>query len=299
MDKKYGIIGYRFGFGGYKAGAEYGPDTLRGVKLVERLKALGKDVSDLGSTDLNFNSQSACRNNIKNHDNVAAALRDINSRTKSALEAGYFPIILGGDHTVSLGTYSAFKSHYAGKKIGLLWIDTHPDLNTPETTTSKNAHGMTIAFLTGIAPTPLIPEFPQSPLDFKQIVYVGLRDIDAPEKELIRKHNLTAYTMKDVDSHGAGKIMDQALSQVMQGTEGFIVSFDLDAVDPALAPGTGTPIRGGLTYRESHLMVEMCYETGKMLGFELVELNPSLDINDQTADFGASLIESAVGKSIM
>jgi arginase len=298
MNKTFGIISFSYGFAGYKSGAELGPKTIMSLGLLDRIKTLGLNCKDYGSTGIELNKESPLVENIKNKESLDTALREVYELTKNCLSKNDFPIILGGDHSVTLGTYNAFKDHLNNKKIGLLWVDTHADLNTPDSSISKNAHGMTLGFLTGLAKTNFNELFTNK-IEFCQIVYIGLRDLDEAEKKFIVKNNIKYFTIKEIDKFGIGNIMQQAIDYLNKNSESFLLSFDLDVVDPALAPGTGTPVRGGLTFRESHYIIETAVESGKMIGFELVELNPTLDINHQTAELAVSLIESAVGKTII
>ncbi|MCB0346527.1 MAG: arginase, partial [Bdellovibrionales bacterium] len=203
----------------------------------------------------------------------------------------------------SIGSISAISSFYRaqGKKIGVIWIDTHSDIHTPTTSISKNIHGMSIAFLAGLAPGAFASlSGDQAAVSLDSLAYIGLRDVDSAEKEVIKKQSISAFTAHNIDRWGMGQVVEEAIKIASKDTAGFVVSFDLDVCDPNIAPATGTPMRGGLTYRESHLALEMLHESGRMLGFELVEYNPDLeDERCQTGELAISLVESALGARIL
>lgn len=312
--RKCSIIGYCSDIGGRISGSEQGPEALRQLDLHERLSKLDWEVSDLGDIQqdappiyqskehilpipelskedlLGKNSTQILFNCIALAEKVELASRDS------------LPIILGGDHTISMGTMAGLGklAERTGLPIGILWVDTHPDICTPSSSFSKNMHGMTVTAILGqfegafnrITKNHARP----SP---EQVAYVGLRDVDPPEREIIKRLKIPAFTMTDIDHKGLGTVLDQALKIVTTGTCGFLLSFDLDVCDPELAPGTGTKIRGGLSYREAHLVMELAYASGKMRALEITELNPLLDSDQKTAELAVSLLESAMGKSIL
>lgn len=310
--KKFGLIGYACGVGGKILGAKEGPRVLRSRNLIETLKKIGVEVADFGDAFpvASLGEEEQIREKATPLENralylaaVYVACKNLHKLTLEALEKNYVPLILGGDHSLSIGSISAISNFYGKKnqKVGMIWIDTHPDINTPDTSTSRNIFGMSVAALTGLIPGGVLESLQNKApaVDLKNLVYVGLRDIDPPEKERIRSLGITTFTMKDVDILGLHEVMNRAIKVASEGTAGFVASFDVDVCDPVFAPGTGTTIRGGLTYRESHLAVEMMHDSKKMLAFELVELNPSLDKDFKTADLAVSIFESAVGKSIL
>jgi arginase len=228
--------------------------------------------------------------------------------TKSAdlvvktLEAGKVPLVLGGDHSVAAGTVAGVAEFYRRQKqhIGLIWIDAHSDINTPESSPSGNVHGMPLAAIMGLGPPELSNILNFSPkVSPENCVLVGVRDIDAVEKENIRKAGIEVFTMRDIDERGMRTVMEEALRMAGRGTAGYHISLDMDWVDPEDAPGVGTPVRGGATYREAHLAMEIIADDGRMLSFEIVEVNPVIDEHNRTAELAVELTLSAFGKKIL
>jgi arginase len=222
---------------------------------------------------------------------------------EKALSDGMTPVILGGDHSVAAGSVSGVAEFYRkqGQKIGLIWIDAHADMNTPGTSPSGNVHGMPLAALLGLGPEPLTNLLGFAPkVQPDNVVLIGVRDIDATEKENIKRAGVTeVYTMRDIDERGMRTVMEEALRAAGRGTAGYHVSLDMDWVDPEDAPGVGTPVRGGSTYREAHLAMEIIADHGRMLALEVVEVNPVIDEHNRTADLAVELISSAFGKKIL
>lgn len=309
--KKYSIIGYTYGDSGNIPGTNEGPRVLRHFfKLEQRLKNLGHNISDLGDTYVEDYEQvarvvkkslSAKEKNINNIIPAIVACKKLSEKTKQALDNNSIPIVIGGDHSLSIASTAAISNHYAKQKknIGLIWIDAHGDINTPETSPSNNLFGMTIACLLGFLKGQVTSFQEKSPsIEVENLVYIGLRDLDEGEKRTIKEKNISAFSIKDIDIQGMAAIAKEAIAIASKNTCGYVVSFDLDSCDPIYAPGTGTPVRGGLTYREAHLLLELIADDDKMLGFEIVELNPLLDKDFTTAQVAVSLIESVLGKSI-
>lgn len=307
--KKVSIIGYASGIGGNIPGCKDGPDVLRARGLRKALENLGYQINDLGNAEVNkkhqdnffkqTNSEEEKINCIKEVYSACAKLTEL---VEQALDQGTFPLVLGGDHSLSIGSVAGFANYYKqqGKEIGLIWIDTHADANTPSTSPSNNPFGMSVAFLLGLIPGAMQSLQKQSPaIKAQNLAYIGLRDLDLGERTLIKDSGIAAYDMKEIDIRGIAQVVQKAVEVASKNTAGFVVSFDLDVCEPLLVPGTGTPYRGGLSFRESHLVLELLCDSNKMLGLEMVELNPSLDKNHQTADLAVSLIESAMGKSIL
>jgi arginase len=221
---------------------------------------------------------------------------------EKTLEAGKVPVVLGGDHSVAAGTVAGVARFYRKQqqKIGLIWIDAHADINTPESSPSGNVHGMPLAAILGLGPPELSNIFEFSPkIDPDNCVLVGVRDIDATEKENVRKAGIKVFTMRDIDERGMRTVIEEALRIAGQGTAGYHISLDMDWIDPEDAPGVGTPVRGGATYREGHLAMEIIAEDGRMLSFEIVEVNPVIDEHNRTADLAVELTLSAFGKRII
>ena len=308
----YSIIGCPFGFGGRVPGAKEAPAVLRRRGLLEQLTSVGVSIQDLG--DIEFQISQAERKQlltkleqdeakIENIIEVFGVCRALAAMIEKALETGSKPIVLGGDHSLSLGSVAGVSNYFRkkGESLGLIWIDTHADINTPKTSLSGCLHGMPVSCLIGEYQSKLFSGLQQDApaIAPENMVYVGLRDLDSAEREIIRKRSLRAYSMKDIDLRGVGPVISEAIELASKGTAGFIVSFDLDVCDPRIVPGTGTPKRGGLTFRESHLIWELLSESGGVRSIELVELNPILDKDFQTADLAIALLESAVGKTIL
>lgn len=310
LAKGFSLIGYAYGEAGRIAGCGDAPRTLRELALIERLTKLGISVSDLGDSaaeapqigEASLNMASPAELMTKNLLPTYSACLGLAAKTREALESQTTPLIIGGDHSLSIGSVAAVSNFYQakGEKIGLIWIDTHADINTPETSPSGGIFGMSVAFLTGQIPGILSSlQKPAPAVSLDKVVYIGLRDLDPGEKTLIKAKNITTFTMKDIDILGLAEVTKRALAVATAGTAGYVASFDLDVCDPPLVPGTGLPVRGGLTYREAHLLLELLAEDQRMLSFELVELNPKLDRDFVTAELAVSLLESVVGKSIL
>jgi len=218
------------------------------------------------------------------------------------LTRGHFPLILGGDHSIAVGTVSgiAAVARRKGKKLGLLWVDAHGDINTPESSPSGNIHGMPVASLLGHGPTELTGIGGRQPkVDAANVALVGIRSLDEGEKHRLKATGVQVHTMSDIDRHGIHRVMKKALARVTDGTDYVHVSFDLDAVDPTVAPGVGTPVKGGLDYREAHLIMELLHDSGVMTSLEMVEVNPILDQGNTSAAFAVELVQSAFGKKIL
>ncbi len=233
---------------------------------------------------------------------IAKCCAELARTVSDVVEKGQFPLVLGGDHSVGAGTVAGV-SHALRKrqqKIGVIWIDAHADMNTPEISPSGNVHGMPLASCLGRGPRELTDIFGYAPkMAARNTVLIGLRDVDEREREVVRELGVVAFTMRDIDELGLRKIMEQAIAAATDGTAGFHLSLDMDAVDPDEAPGVGTPVRGGMSYREAHLSMEMVCDSGKMLSMEVVEVNPVLDTANRTALLGVELVMSAMGKKIL
>ncbi len=301
--KKIQLIGVPLDLGQARRGVDMGPSAVRVAGIEARLEALGHIVEDSGNVAV------AMAELKKEGDPHAKYLKEITATcTKSAelvlkaLEAGKIPMVLGGDHSVAAGTVSGVAEFYRrdNKRIGLIWLDAHSDINTPETSPSGNVHGMPLAALMGLGPAELGNIYDFSPkVKPENCVLFGVRDIDATERENIRRAGIEVFTMRDIDERGMRAVMEEALRMAGRGTTGYHVSLDMDWIDPEDAPGVGTPVRGGATYREAHLAMEIIADHGRMLSFEIVEVNPVLDEQNQTADLAVELALSAFGKKIL
>jgi arginase len=301
--KQIRVIGVPLDLGQSRRGVDMGPSAVRVAGLEARLEAIGHIVEDGGNVAVAIPEQK------KEGAAHAKYLKEITATcTKSAelvlksLEAGKVPLVLGGDHSVAAGTVAGVAEFYRkqNQKIGLIWIDAHSDMNTPETSPSGNVHGMPLAAIMGLGPNELGNIFNFSPkIHSENCVLVGIRDVDAHEKENIRKAGVEVFTMRDIDERGMRSVMEEALRMAGRGTAGYHVSLDMDWIDPEDAPGVGTPVWGGATYREGHLAMEIIADHGRMLSMEIVEVNPVIDEHNQTADLAVELALSAFGKKIL
>jgi arginase len=280
-----------------------GPSAIRIAGLGERLAAMGSAVSDRGDLPSPIPETRAERDPKKKYiREIARVCQKLYQQVYQSHQEGALPIVLGGDHSLAAGSAGASADFAAAKRLplGLLWVDAHGDMNTPATTLSGNVHGMPLAALLGPEPAELSRIGQTSPkVGAAQTVLIGVRNLDDPEKQRIRDAKVTVFTMKDIDRHGIAVVMKRALAIATKGTAGIHVSFDLDVCDPAIAPGVGTPVKGGLDYREAHMVMEMVADTGKLLALDLVEVNPILDTANQTAILATELAQSAMGMRII
>src|SRR3954467_13833822 len=301
--KKIRVIGVPLDLGQSRRGVDMGPSAVRVAGLEARLEQLGHVVEDAGNITVAIAEQK------KEGDPHAKYLKEITATcTKQAdlvlktLEAGKVPLVLGGDHSVAAGTVSGVAEFYRRQqqKIGLIWIDAHTDINTPDSSPSGNVHGMPLAAVMGLGPPELSNIFDFSPkVAPENCVLVGVRDIDSHEKENIKRAGVEVFTMRDIDERGMRAVMEEALRMAGRGTAGYHVSLDMDWIDPEDAPGVWTPVRGGATDREAHLAMEIIADHGRMLSFEIVEVNPVIDEHNRTADLAVELALSAFGKKIL
>lgn len=301
--RKIRVIGVPLDLGQSRRGVDMGPSAVRVAGLEARLEALGHVVEDGGNVAVAIPEQKK-----EGHPN-AKYLKEITATcTKHAelvlktLEAGKIPISLGGDHSMAAGSVAGVAEYYRkhDQRIGLIWIDAHTDINTPESSPSGNVHGMPLAAIMGLGPPELANILNFSPkVQPENCVLVGVRDIDAIEKNNVHRAGIEVFTMRDIDERGMRTVMEEALRLAGRGTAGYHVSLDMDWIDPEDAPGVGTPVRGGATYREAHLAMEIIADHGRMLSFEIVEVNPVIDEHNQTADLAVELALSAFGKKIL
>ena len=297
------VIGVPLAYGASMAGVELGPAALRVAKLNRRIALLGYKVRDLGDLEV-AEEQTAPEpgDKLKHLREISAACEELAQKSEEVLTAGELPLILGGDHSIAIGSISGFASYCRKReeKPGLIWFDAHADMNTPETSPSGNIHGMPLGVLLGYGAPQLTNIANFSPkLDPALCVHIGARDIDRDERELVRKLGIRFITMREIDERGMSACMDEALEIAARASGGYAVTFDVDALDPGDAPGSGTLVRGGLTYREAHLAMEKIAEAGGMRSLEVVEINTALDVNNKTAELGVELILSALGKTIL
>jgi arginase len=293
------IIGVPQDLGANRRGVDMGPSAIRYAGVRERLESLGYEVHDQGNIPVSLREErpAAVDERLRYLSEIQATSELLAEAVRKALEAGALPLVLGGDHSIAIGTLAGAASV---KQCGVIWIDAHGDFNTPETTSSGNIHGMPLAASLGRGDERLVScgGFVAKAKE-KNVALIGARDLDPEERESLRQSRISVFTMQDIDEMGMKRVMRQALAAALDGTEGFVLSLDMDALDPLEAPGVGTPVRGGLTYREAHLAMELLAETGALIAMEVVEVNPVLDTRNQTAELAVELIASALGKRII
>lgn len=302
-NKAVSILGVALGYGASMAGVDMGPAALRVARLNQRIARLGYSVQDLGDMRLERpKTFPEVDDKLKYVREISNACEQLAKEVEAILEANQLPLILGGDHSIAIGSFAGVASHYKkqDQTVGLIWFDAHADMNMPETTPSGNIHGMPLAALLGYGAPELTNVAGFTPkLDPKLCVHVGARDVDPGERELIKKLGIRFFTMREIDERGMSACMDESIAIASRGTGGYAVTFDVDVLDPGDAPGSGTLVRGGLTYREAHLGMEKIAEAGGMRSLEIVEINTALDVNNKTAEIGVELILSALGKTIL
>jgi arginase len=297
------VIGAPLDLGSHRRGVDMGPSALRVANLNSRLIHLGYEVDDLGNVPVRQREATPEGHaNARFLPQIAATCENLAQTVYRALQAGQTPLVLGGDHSIAAGTVAGVAKYFRDKseKLGLIWIDAHADMNTPVSSPSGNIHGMPLACCIGQGPAELVNILGFSPkIDPHNVALVGIRDIDTLERNHVRDSGVQAFTMREIDERGLQKVMADAIAIASSGTAGFHLSLDLDYVDPAHAPGVGTPVRGGATYREAHLAMEMINDSGGMVSMEAVEVNPVFDEANRTADLAVELILSAMGKKIL
>ena len=301
--QKTKIIGVPLDLGQDRRGVDMGPSALRVAGLNARLRLLGNEVEDAGNVSVaiaemhGFGTAKA-----KYLSQVAETCRRHAAWVEAILLERSTPLVLGGDHSIAIGTVSGVAHFYRKKKknVGLIWLDAHADMNTPETTPSGNVHGMPLACCLGLGAPELTRIGGFSPkVKPGRAALIGVRDVDPGERDNVRRSGLRVFTMRELDERGIRAVMEEALAVACRGTAGFCVTVDMDFVDPEDAPGVGTPVRGGASYREAHLAMEMIADSGRMLSFELTEVNPVIDEANRTAELGVELALSAFGKKIL
>ena len=297
------ITNVHLDLGAGRRGTDMGPSAIHVAGLVSRLTAMGHSIDSISSIGTQSYEGGIVGNSTARFlSHIETVCLILKKKVVRSMEQGHFPLVLGGDHSQAIGTISGISSvlKAQGKQLGVIWVDAHTDMNTPETTPSGNIHGMPLATLlghghpsltalNGIEPS-LLPE---------NIAIIGARDVDMAEVPLVKELNVRVYTMSELDRRGAATCFEEAMKLVGRNTDGIHLSFDLDGVDPREAPGVGTPVPGGLSLRESHLICEMLCESKQLIGMEMVELNPTLDTANQTGQLAVWLIQSALGKTIL
>lgn len=292
------VIGVPMDLGADRRGVDIGASAIRYAGLNDQLRRLDYQVHDTGNIVVpQPESQPIGNPRVKYLESIVKVAEELADTVTAALNESEFPLILGGDHSIVLGSVTGVTRVH--KDISILWIDAHADFNTEETTPSGNIHGMILAALAGLGNSRLTGLGGWAPkLDTQKIIIVGARDLDSGERELLRTHHIHVFTMSDIDQRGISEVMHQALVIAGQARDGIHVSLDMDALDPKHAPGVGTPVNGGLTYREAHLSMELIAESGRLIAMDVVEVNPILDRENATALLAVELVMSALGKKI-
>ena len=297
------IIGFPMDLGADRRGVDMGPSALRIADIDNRLRRLGYKVQDEGDVSVNRQEVLALDHpKLKYLGQIAESCENLARSVKRVMDSDGFPLVLGGDHSMSIGTIAGLAAHCKeqNKRLGVIWIDAHSDINTGETSPSGNIHGMPVAVSIGVG----VPELTNVGGEFRKlepenVVMIGLRSVDLGEKQIIRERNIKAYTMTQVDKLRIDQVVEEAIEYLRDRVDHIHVSFDLDSVDPSIAPGVGTPVPGGLTYREAHLAMEIIAERGALSSLEVAEVNPILDTKNESALFAAELVASAMGKRIL
>lgn len=292
------VIGVPMDLGAGRRGVDIGASAIRYAGLNDQLRRLDYQVHDTGNIYVpQPESQPVGDSRLKYLEPIVKVAEELADAVTTTFTANEFPLVLGGDHSIALGSITGLTRVH--KEVGILWIDAHGDFNTEETTPSGNIHGMALAALAGLGNNHLTEIGGWSPkLNTQSIVIVGARDLDHDEQHLLRTHNIHVFTMSDIDQRGISDVMRQALALAGQANDGIHVSLDMDALDPTYAPGVGTPVRGGLTYREAHLAMELIADSGRLVAMDVVEVNPILDRENATALLAVELVTSALGKKI-
>ena len=301
--KKIRVIGVPLDLGQTRRGVDMGPSAMRVAGLEARLEELGHKVEDAGNITVALaETKAAGHPRARYLKEITQTCTKAAEQVVKTLEAGKVPIVIGGDHSVAAGTVSGVSEFFRRRSelVGLIWIDAHSDINTPDSSPSGNVHGMPLAAIMGLWNSELANIFGYMPkVRPENCVLVGVRDIDTTERDNIRKAGIEVFTMRDIDERGMRSVIEEALRMAGRGTAGYHVSLDMDWIDPEDAPGVGTPVRGGATYREAHLAMEIIADHGRMTSFEIVEVNPVIDEHNRTADLAVELALSAFGKKIL
>jgi arginase len=303
MAQKIRILGVPMDLGQSRRGVDMGPSALRVAGLQARLKQLNYQVEDIGNISVKQpEEQHYGDKRAKYLNEIAETCQGLAEAVEKTLGEEMMPIILGGDHSIAAGSVAGVASFFRkqSKRIGLIWLDAHGDVNTPESSPSGNVHGMPLASIMGYGAPELTELCNFKPkIEPQNVAMVGIRDLDAKERQLVKKSGVHVFTMRDIDERGMREVMSEALRFATDDTNGVAISLDMDFLDPTEAPGVGTPVRGGVTYREAHLALEMIADSRALVSFELVEINPVVDLHNKTAILGVELILSGLGKKIL
>ena len=292
------IIGVPIDLGADRRGVDMGPSAIRYAHLHQKLEELGYTLDDIGNIEVPI--QETCQitdPKLKYIDCILPMARRVAGSVATSIQGGRFPLVLGGDHSLSVGSIRGAAKH---RRLGIIWVDAHADFNTAETTPSGNIHGMPLAVLCGLGDPRLVSLWDETHpvLDPKRVAVIGARDLDPGEKRNLREAGIMVQSTEQIDRVGMLAVLEKVIEQVSRDVDGIYLSFDMDALDPRHAPGVGTPVPGGLTFREAHLVCEIVAETGKLIGMELVEVNPILDVQNQTAILAVEFIRSALGSRV-
>jgi len=303
MPKRIRIIGVPLDLGAGRRGVDMGPSALRVAGIDTQLQRHGHDVDDIGDLTVTVPETVVFgRKDLRFADSVVAVNEVLAETVRHALADGLMPLVLGGDHSIAIGSLAGSTAHVAreGKRLGVVWLDAHGDINTPETTPSGNIHGMCLAVSLGLGDSRLVNlQRPGAKLLGRNVALVGTRDLDAGERIHLREQGVRVFTIRDIDERGMAAVMKDAIAIASDGTAGIHVQLDMDVLDPTEAPGTGTPVSGGISYREAHLAMEMIADAGNMTAMDVVEINPILGYQNQTAELAVELVLSALGKRIL
>lgn len=293
--RKIALIGVPIDLGAGTQGTNLGPEAIRIAGIVKRLEAIGYTVDDKGDIPVGKREQKNVEvTNLKNLNEIIKVNSLLCEQVSKAMDEEMIPVVLGGDHSIAIGTIFGVLQHK--KNLGVIWFDAHGDINTPETSPSGNIHGMPMAVLTGMGHERLTSIGGNVYLKRENIVYIGSRDLDEGERKAMKDQGIKVFTMYEIDDMGIKKVMEEAIKIAGDGTDGIHVSFDLDAVDPEVAPGTGTKVPGGMGYRETHHALEMIAMSNKLVSVEFVEVNPLLDMQNKTAEVAVALAGSLLGE---
>ncbi|EML2699618.1 arginase [Staphylococcus aureus] len=298
--KAIDIIGAPSTFGQRKLGVDLGPTAIRYAGLISRLKQLDLDVYDKGDIKVpavNIEKFHSEQKGLRNYDEIIEVNQKLNKEVSASIENNRFPLVLGGDHSIAVGSVSAISKHY--NNLGVIWYDAHGDLNIPEESPSGNIHGMPLRILTGEGPKELL-ELNSNVIKPENIVLIGMRDLDKGERQFIKDHNIKTFTMSDIDKLGIKEVIENTIEYLKsRNVDGVHLSLDVDALDPLETPDTGTRVLGGLSYRESHFALELLHQSHLISSMDLVEVNPLIDSNNHTAEQAVSLVGTFFGETLL
>lgn len=299
--KNINIIGAPSTFGQRKLGVNFGPDAIRYAGIVDRIRRIGYTVVDKGNVDvpeINLDKFNSEQEGLRNIDEIIQVSENLSDAVSASVQNGAFPLILGGDHSIAIGSISGISKHY--DNLGVIWYDAHGDLNVPEESPSGNIHGMPLRILAGDGDDRLVNISNYAPkVKPENIVLIGMRDLDTGEREYIKNNNIKTYTMADIDRLGIHQVINESIDHLKGKTDGIHLSLDVDALDPVETPGTGTRVLGGLNYRESHFALELLHNSQLITSMDLVEVNPLIDQNNHTAEQAVGLVGSFFGETLL